>query len=61
MKNNKKYTTEQLLDVLGSYRRLIIRNGEAYPNVCLSDIYDSINFVLRVNNYDGFYKSDNNT
>lgn len=56
---NKEYTTEQLLDVLGSYRRLIIRNGKTYPTVCLSDLYDSINFVLRANNYNGIYKSDN--
>lgn len=52
-------TKEQLLDVLGSYRRQIKRSGKEYPTVVLSDICDSITAVLRDENYQGMYKEDN--
>lgn len=51
---------EELLDVLGSYRRQIIRNGKEYPTVVLNDIFDSINFVLKMADYNGKYASDAN-
>ena len=52
--------TEELLDILGAYRRQIIRSGKEYPTVVISDIFDSINYVLRENNYIGLYVDDNN-
>lgn len=55
----RKYTADELLEVLGAYRRQIIRNGNDYPMVCLDDLFASINHVLRVNNYQGFYRKDN--
>lgn len=50
------YTKEVLLDVLGSYLRLIERNGEEYPTVVLSDLKASITSVLKANEYKGRYK-----
>lgn len=51
---------EELLDILGAYRRQIIRSGKEYPTVVISDIFDSINHVLRENNYMGLYVEDAN-
>lgn len=50
------YTKETLLDVLGSYARMIDRNGEKFSMVVLDDIRKSIKFVLKINEYDGKYK-----
>lgn len=49
------YTKPVLLDVLGSYLRMIERSGDEYPTVVLNDIRSSIKFVLKTNNYDGKY------
>lgn len=49
---------EQLLDILGSYRRQIIRSGKEYPTVVIDDIFMSINHVLKANNYNGYYAED---
>ena len=51
---------EQLLDILGSYRAMIIRSGKERPTVVIDDIFASINHVLRENNYMGIYVNDNN-
>ena len=51
---------EELLDILGAYRRQIIRSGKEYPTVVINDIFDSINHVLRENNYMGLYVEDAN-
>ena len=56
---DSKYTYEDLIDLLGAYRRQIIRSGATYPTVVLDDIFDSINFVLEKNKYNGKYASDN--
>lgn len=58
--DNKKdlLTREELLDLLGAYRRQIIRHGKEYPTVVLDDIFSSINYVLLDNCYDGFYAAD---
>ena len=50
--------TQKLLDILGSYRRQIIRSGKEHPTVVIDDIFDSINFVLRMADYNGMYASD---
>ena len=55
----KHYDTEELLDLLGAYRRQIIRSGKVYPTVVLNDIFDSINYVLDKNEYSGRYANDN--
>jgi hypothetical protein len=47
-----------LLDILGAYRRQIIRSGKEYPNVVISDIFNSINFVLNNYDYEGKYAND---
>jgi hypothetical protein len=52
--------TQVLLDILGAYRRQIIRSGKEYPTVVINDIFDSINHVLNAYNYDGKYAKDNN-
>lgn len=56
-----RYTVDQLLDVIGSYARMIERdrkenNGE-YGIVVLDDILSSAKFVLKQNNYSGRYKN----
>ena len=40
------YTTEQFLNVLKSYQRMIHRSGTEYPTVVLNDIYYSIKSIL---------------
>lgn len=50
--------TQVLLDILGAYRRQIIRSGKEYPTVVISDIFDSINHVLNNYDYNGKYVSD---
>ena len=45
----KEYTREQLLDVLKSYLRMINNDNGQYPQVVLSDIQKSIEFVLEQN------------
>lgn len=56
MKYNSEIQT--LLDILGSYRRLIIRNGKKYPTVIIDDIFMSINHVLNNYDYEGRYDND---
>lgn len=55
----RKYTNEELLDILGSYRRMIRRGGKEYPTAVLGDIEKSITSVLKTNNYNGRYQEDN--
>lgn len=50
--------TKTLLDILGAYRRQIIRNGKEYPTVVIDDIFASINHVLNAYDYDGKYADD---
>ena len=50
--------TQVLLDILGAYRRQIIRSGKEYPTVVIHDIFDSINHVLNNYDYNGKYASD---
>lgn len=50
---------KELLDILGAYRRQIIRSGKDFPTVVISDIFDSINYVLNSYNYEGKYAEDN--
>ena len=40
------YTTDQFLNVLKSYQRMIKRSGKEYPMVVLSDIYYSIQSII---------------
>lgn len=53
------YNKDVLLDVLGSYRRQILRDNNEYPTVVLSDILGSIDAVLSTNKYNGIYAEDN--
>lgn len=50
--------TQTLLDILGAYRRQIIRSGKEYPTVVINDIFDSINHVLNAYDYEGKYADD---
>jgi len=54
--NKKEYTREELLDIIGSYMRMIERDDGEYPLAVLSDIQASANSVLKANNYQGRYK-----
>lgn len=54
------YTKEVLLNLLGSYRRQILRSGKKHPSVVLSDILNSIDYVLEANDYNSIFKEDNN-
>ena len=51
--------TQTLLDLLGAYRRQIIRSGKEYPTVVIDDIFMSINHVLNNYDYNGKYADDN--
>lgn len=55
---NYNSETQVLLDILGAYRRQIIRSGKEYPTVVISDIFDSINHVLNNYDYEGTYADD---
>lgn len=57
---NYNSETQVLLDILGAYRRQIIRSGKEYPTVVISDIFDSINHVLNNYDYEGKYADDKN-
>ena len=57
---NYNAETQVLLDILGAYRRQIIRSGKEYPTVVLNDIFDSINYVLNNYDYNGKYADDAN-
>ena len=50
--------TQTLLDILGSYRRQIIRSGKAHPTVVIDDLFTSINHVLKNYDYEGRYVED---
>jgi hypothetical protein len=55
-----RYTVDQLLDVIGSYGRLIERSQKEdnkYAVVVLDDILKSVQDVLKRNNYSGKYNS----
>ena len=56
MKYNSE--TQTLLDILGAYRRQIIRSGKEYPTVVIDDIFCSINHVLNNYDYEGKYDDD---
>jgi hypothetical protein len=49
------YTVDVLLDVLGSYRRMIERSGGEFPTVVLSDIKASVTGILKTCEYKGKY------
>lgn len=42
-----KYTYDQLVNVLESYKRMIENDNGRYPLATVIDIYSSINAVLR--------------
>ena len=42
-----KYTSDQLVDILKSYKRMIEHDNGRYPLVTIIDIYSSINHVLK--------------
>lgn len=50
--------TQTLLDMLGAYRRQIIRSGKEHPTVVIDDIFMSINHILNNYDYDGRYAED---
>ena len=52
---NENYTKDQLLDVIGSYLAMIIRDEDSFPTVVLSDIKASAKAVLKANEYNGRY------
>jgi predicted ATP-dependent serine protease len=52
------YTKNTLLDIMGSYLRQISRDDGKHPTVVLNDIKNSIQYVLKVNEYDGKYKDE---
>ena len=51
------YNNKELLDILGAYLTQINRHGDKYPGPVISDIKASITYVLKVNNYNGKYKT----
>lgn len=52
------YTKETLLDIMGSYLRQISRDNGEHPTAVLSDLKASMQYVLKVNGYDGKYKDE---
>lgn len=56
---NYNSETQTLLDIIGSYRRQIMRSGKEYPTVVIDDIFSSINHVLNAYDYNGKYADDN--
>ena len=50
------YTKDVLLDIIGGYLKQIERSGKQYPTVVLSDLKASMEYVLKVNEYDGKHK-----
>lgn len=50
------YTKDVLLDIIGGYLKQIERSGKEYPTVVLSDLKASMEYVLKVNEYDGKHK-----
>jgi hypothetical protein len=52
----EQYTTDQLLNIIGSYLCMIKRNGGPCPAVVLDDIEKSTIHVLKQNDYNGRYK-----
>ena len=55
---NYNSETETLLNILGAYRRQIIKNGKEHPTVVISNIFDSMNHILNVYDYNGKYAED---
>ena len=55
---NYNSETETLLDILGAYRRQIIRNGKEHPTIIIDNIFNSINHVLNMYDYNGKYAED---
>ena len=49
--NNNEYTINDFLDILESYRKMILRSGKEYPTVVLSDIEASTRGILKTFNY----------
>jgi hypothetical protein len=47
----KKYTADQLLQVIKSYYSMIQRSGENFPTVVLDDIQKSAEYVLQKNDW----------
>jgi hypothetical protein len=48
---NKAQDRETLLYILFSYKKLIERNKKDFPGVLISDLENSIDYVLNRNNY----------
>lgn len=46
MSNKEHFTREDLLKVIHSWKIMISRNGEKYPDACLNDLKHSIDYVL---------------
>ena len=46
-------TEKMLLDIIASYRLLILKDNNTYPTAVLSDIESSAKFVLNKYKYDG--------
>lgn len=40
------HSREELLKIIHSWKVMIERNGEQYPNACLDDLKHSIDYVL---------------
>ena len=51
-------SNKELLDIIGSYLRMIRRDNGKYPTAVLSDLEASMKSVLKSNGYDGRYKDE---
>lgn len=49
--NKNDYTINDFLDILESYRKMILRSGKEYPGVVLSDIEASTRGILKLFDY----------
>ena len=47
----EQYSINDFLDILESYRNMILRSGKEYPTVVLSDIEASTRGILKTFNY----------
>ena len=46
MSEKEWHSREELLKIIYSWKVMIERNGEQYPNACLNDLKHSIEYVL---------------
>lgn len=47
----EQYTINDFLDILECYRHMILKNGDEFPTVVLSDIEASTRGILKTFNY----------